>query len=328
MSVGAALTAAGGVFSTMLQNDANIRLARQQREYDRKMWYEQAAYNSPVNQVQRLRDAGLNPSLAMQNGMMNSGMQSQSSGGQTAPVTDFSPLAQGLRDSVDLYQQKRLQDAQISKINEETQNQSIKNRYENQRQIEELVNLKASGNLTKSQSKHVDIQIEALQKENEWIDKRNSSQIALNDAQAKKAHQEAAYTELLAEGQRIANQFAPKQQEALLREISARCEDLYASASAHNAQAAYNVALKMLTNAQEKGVNIDNDTKDRMADALVDKAFQEADYQYYQAGSAAKMYYGGRAGHELPLEGFADKNGYNSRVQHRIRPVQIPSRNR
>lgn len=328
MPVGAAIAALGSVASNMLQNSQNVQLAQGQREYDRKMWFEQAAYNSPVNQVQRLRDAGLNPALAMQNGMMNSGLQSQSSGGQTAPVTDFSPLSEGLRASVDLYQQKRLQDAQISKINEETQNQSIKNRYENQRQIEELVNLKASGNLTKSQSKHVDIQIAALQKENEWIDKRNSSQIALNDAQAKKAHQEAAYTELLAEGQRIANQFAPKQQEALLREISARCEDLYASASAHNAQAAYNVALKMLTNAQEKGVNIDNDTKDRMADALVDKAFQEADYQYYEAGSAAKMYYGGRAGHELPLEGFADKNGYNSRVQRRIRPVQIPSRNR
>ena len=86
MSAGAAIAAAGGVFSTMLQNEANVRLAQQQREYDRKMWYEQAAYNSPVNQVQRLRDAGLNPALAMQNGMMNSGMQSQSSGGQTAPA--------------------------------------------------------------------------------------------------------------------------------------------------------------------------------------------------------------------------------------------------
>ena len=49
MSAGAALTAAGGIFSTMLQNDANVRLAQQQREYDRKMWYEQAAYQS--NQI-------------------------------------------------------------------------------------------------------------------------------------------------------------------------------------------------------------------------------------------------------------------------------------
>ena len=328
MAVGAALAALGSVASNLMQNSHNLQLAQGQREYDRKMWFEQAAYNSPVNQVQRLRDAGLNPALAMENGMMDSGMQSQSSGGQTAPVTDFSPLAQGLRDSVDLYQQKRFQDAQISKLNEETQNQSIKNRYENQRQIEELNDLKQHGNLTASQRKHVDIQINALMKENEWIDKRNSSQIALNDAQAKKAHQEASYFELLSEGQRLANEFAPKQQQALLGEISARTKDLLASANAHDTQAAYNVAMKMLSNAQEKGVNIDNDTKDRMADALVDKAFQEADYQYYQAGSAAKQYYGGRVGHELPLDGFTDKNRYIGRVQGRNRPVQIPSSKR
>ena len=281
MPIGAAISALGSVASNMMQNSQNLQLAQQQREYDLKMWFEQANYNSPVKQVQRLRDAGLNPALAMQNGMMDAGMQSQSSGGQQAPVVDFSPIAQGLRDSVDLFQQKRYQDAQISKLNEETTNQAIKNRFENQRQIEELNNLKQSGYLTASQKKHVDIQINALMKENEWIDKRNSTQILLNEANAKKAHQEASYFELLSEGQRIANEFAPKHNAAILREIGAHINELQAAANAHNKEAAYKVALGALTNAQEKGAKIDNKVKERMADALVDKAFNEADQSYY-----------------------------------------------
>lgn len=319
MPVGAVLSAIGSVASNMLQNSQNVELAKGQREYDRKMWYEQAAYNSPVNQVQRLRDAGLNPALAMTNGMMDSGTQSQPSGGQQAPVVDFSPIAQGLRDSVDLYQQKRYQDAQISKLNEETTNQAIKNRYENQRQIEELVNLKNSGNLTVSQKRHVDIQIRALQLENEWIDKKNSSQIALNEAQAKKAHQEASYFELLSEGQRLANEFAPKQQAALLKEIAARIKDLQASANAHNSQAAYDTAQKMLTEAQEKGVKIDNDTKDRIADALVDKAFSEAQDAYYTSGTKANRYYYGAAeqfGVKSKDDKFYLQNRYNYMDSH------------
>ena len=103
--VAAALSALGSVASGLIQNQKNIDLARQQREWDLKMWKENNSYNTPSAQVQRLRDAGLNPALAMQNGLLGSGMSSQTAGGQTAPVTDFSPIAQGLRDSVDTNQQ-------------------------------------------------------------------------------------------------------------------------------------------------------------------------------------------------------------------------------
>ena len=125
--VGAAVGGIGSVASTLLGNSQNVKLAREQREWDYKMWKENNSYNTPQNQVQRLRDAGLNPALAMQNGLLGSGMSNQSAGGQQAPVTDFSPIAQGIQNSVDLYQQKRLQDAQIEKLESESQNQSIKN---------------------------------------------------------------------------------------------------------------------------------------------------------------------------------------------------------
>lgn len=295
-----ALPAIGSVASSLLSSSSNVQLAREQREWDYKMWKENNEYNTPANQVQRLRDAGLNPALSMANGVMDSGTSSSSPGGQTAPTVDFSPIAQGLRDSVDLYQQKRLQDAQIEKLNTESENQSIRNRYENRRQILELQQMLENKNLTVSNRRHINVEIDRLLEENKWIEKRNASSIALNDANAKKAHAEVSYFELLSEGQRIANEFAPKHNAALLRNIAANTRSLLAAANASDADAAYKVAQKALTEAQKEGVEIDNDTRDRIADALVDKAFGEAESAYYGAGNSAKQYYGGRIGHEVP----------------------------
>lgn len=46
-----------------LQNEANARLAAQQRDWNERMWHEQNAYNSPIEQMNRLKAGGLNPNL-------------------------------------------------------------------------------------------------------------------------------------------------------------------------------------------------------------------------------------------------------------------------
>lgn len=49
----------GGLFG----NRSRKREARRQRQWSEDMWNRQNAYNTPVNQMQRLKDAGLNPAL-------------------------------------------------------------------------------------------------------------------------------------------------------------------------------------------------------------------------------------------------------------------------
>ena len=274
---GSGLSALGSVASTLIGNSSNVQLAREQRQWDYKMWKENNEYNTPLNQMKRLRSAGINPGLALSNGLLGQGLSSNTAGGQTAPMVDFSPIAQGIQQSVDLYQQKRMQDAQINKLNSETVNQSIKNRYENQRQIIELQQALENKDLTSSQRKHINLEIQRLYKENEFIDRKNTVEIARNEAETRQAHANTSYLEMLSEGQRLANEFAPKHQRALLSEIAAHIRELYSAANANDADAAYKIAMKALTNAQKSGVDIDNDTRDRMADALVDKAFNEAD---------------------------------------------------
>lgn len=267
----------GSVSSTLLGNSKNIQLAREQREWDYKMWKENNEYNTPLNQMNRLRDAGINPGLAMSNGLLSSGVSSQSSGGETAPVTDFSPISQGINNSVDLYQQKRMQDAQISNLNEQTVNQSIKNRYENQRQIIELDRMLSEKGLTNAQRDYYSQERDRLIEENKWIDKRNTSQIHKTMMEAFQSQENGRYHRVLTEYQKLVNEFTPREQEKVLRNLDASYSEIMSAAFHNNASAVSALADEALKKAQKDGVNIDNRTKERIQNSVVKKAFEEAE---------------------------------------------------
>lgn len=58
------LAAAGAqVIGGLFGNRSRKREARRQRQWAEDMWNRQNAYNTPANQMQRLKDAGLNPAL-------------------------------------------------------------------------------------------------------------------------------------------------------------------------------------------------------------------------------------------------------------------------
>lgn len=317
-SVGAALTSAV----------SNVLLRNSQREYDRRMIAEERAYNAPQQQVRRLRQAGINPALALTNGSMDSGNVNQSAGGQSIPQYDFSPVGQAVTSSVELAQQKRLQDAEIRYQDSNTiaQNQrnvfGLQNSYiDTLRNIAELKKLGVDTDFLEKRASY-------LQKEINAFDERNGEEVLKIRADRMKAEEEAASVRLHNAYQEIVNQYVPKQQQQLLKNLQATEAQILSSVRANDASAAYTIALEAITKAQKEGVDIDNDVKDRIADAMVDKAYQESDYLYYQSGNEAKQYYGGRVGHELPLEGFSDKGVYNGRVIHRQRPVRIPGSKR
>lgn len=52
-------------------NEANIRLASLQNKWNIEQWQRENAYNSPEAQMQRLKQAGLNPNLAYEKGTVN-----------------------------------------------------------------------------------------------------------------------------------------------------------------------------------------------------------------------------------------------------------------
>lgn len=58
-AIGAAASLIGGAFG----NRSRKKEAKRQRNWNEDMWERQNAYNTPANQMKRLKDAGLNPAL-------------------------------------------------------------------------------------------------------------------------------------------------------------------------------------------------------------------------------------------------------------------------
>ena len=73
MALGAALGVIGSLASGLLGTSANASLNSATRNWQTELYREDREYNTPANQVKRLRQAGINPQLAMSNGMLGSG---------------------------------------------------------------------------------------------------------------------------------------------------------------------------------------------------------------------------------------------------------------
>lgn len=265
-----------GAVSSLAGNVLNYGAQREQREFDKRFWYEQQQYNSPKNQVARLRQAGLNPSLAMQNGAIDSGNISSLPNAHEPPQYDFSPIAAGLQNDLALEQQRRLNDAEIDSKHALTENQRIKNNHENSRQILELFKLLNEGNLSKVDADKVRKEIDYRQKQIDWYDKDVESTIGLRNAQRDAADAKSEY-------QKILTRFAPRQQEIITRNLVKQGNAIDAAVRKDDAEAAYAAANEALAKARKEGVDIDNDVADSIADSLVDEAYYKADEQYWKA---------------------------------------------
>lgn len=113
-------------------NKLQMDLWNQQKEYDYKMWQENNAYNTPEAQVQRLKNAGINPALAL--GNISTGESSSTAGGQSIPVTRPSRNENPAQEVAMKVQNLALlgkQFVDISKEHEETRALQMQNNWQN-----------------------------------------------------------------------------------------------------------------------------------------------------------------------------------------------------
>jgi hypothetical protein len=109
----------GGILGYIGQrqtNKTNLKLAEDARRHDINMWKMQNEYNTPFMQMQRLKEAGLNPNL-----MYGQGTTGNASSPQKAPVPEVSnelaSLAQmSLAPVLSMYQDWRVKNAQIENL--------------------------------------------------------------------------------------------------------------------------------------------------------------------------------------------------------------------
>lgn len=103
------------------QKQINIDNWNMQREASIEDWHRQNAYNSPLQQMQRLREAGLNPHLIYGKGADNTGavIRASSSSNASTPPAITSPMTaalEGAQSSMGLITGLRMQKAQIDNL--------------------------------------------------------------------------------------------------------------------------------------------------------------------------------------------------------------------
>lgn len=298
----AIIGAAGAIGSTVLGGVLNKSASQDANQLNYRNWIKMQEYNSPSKQKERLRAAGINPAMALQNGAMDSGNMSSQAPDASVPSYDFSPAAHGIVESSGLFQAKRLQDSQIRNQDAVTENQMIRNKTQLLRDIAEFSKMANDSAKSAEEREQFHWLAQMAKNEYEHWDETYGNQQSLVVAQKNAEQAHADYLQAQKEYQSILNQFEPQKQKLIVANLEKQGREIESAIRKNDAEAAHAAALKALTDAQKEGVDIDNDTKDSMADYIVDKAASEADEQYWKALQANKRFNYGTALENLPAD--------------------------
>lgn len=293
---------AANLQATRETNQQNYQLYQEQKAFDRemwqnqldlydKMWSQQTEYNSPKEQVKRLEEAGLNPTLMMSN--LDTG-QVQTPYSPSAPTSPSAPQMQAPRveayDPTNAYISAGLSvgsslNSMVSNlyVGEQTKNVALQNITQLQRDIADLENKKT---LTDSEKTRLDLLRETFNDQVQAY-RLNNKQISENILTQR---EQRKFIKLEQESKRLANEYqtllnhiqeqlGPRQVALLNEQIKTQM----AETDLHRSGAALNFANKSLAAAQEKGVNIDNKTKSLLRNSLVKQAKAAAKLQTWEA---------------------------------------------
>lgn len=297
-SVGGALLNAGlGVVGNFLgnkqaeknqqqQNAFNAAEAQKTRDWQEKMWNLNNEYNTPLAQVNRLQDAGLNPNLVYGNGTMQNVSPMASSGAQASstPFNDsiaarhaqnFDAIMRGLQTAITMQELKNKKaegkniesntektNAETKESQQRTENLATENKFNLETFDARKIGIELQNQLSEQQRLKLYADTQTATKQLDQIDAVISnleSSTDLNKAQVENIHTNIARTLAL----------LPKeieQMNAAITEALSRAVANKASANASNAQAGYYGALSTqvskLTPLLEKGAKLDNNFKE------------------------------------------------------------------
>lgn len=190
--------ALAGIGRGARQNKRNVRNMRLQYEMDKQMFDYQNAYNTPAMQMQRLKDAGLNPAL-----MYGQGTTGNATGyPQTKPLPAYQETPVDTRtilEGVNLAMQNKILKEQGKGLEIDNYikaggsqydiRQKLLNNEKTEKEIDQLGesinNLKADTSLKKEAKRELQQKIENLKTTDEW-NKVKKSLDSLKEARAKK----------------------------------------------------------------------------------------------------------------------------------------------
>lgn len=170
------------VYWSLMANQAN-------QMFSEKMWNAQNEYNTPFNQAQRLKAAGLNPYLSMQNdaslGMAGSANTPSGSADMTSGSVDASlaasrsqllgTLGNTLQSAYANLNQQKIASAQADKLQSETEFQDIQNKYAVADMLTKLQQRMAETHDTQARQRYQDIINYITDSSKEYLIEKNNS---------------------------------------------------------------------------------------------------------------------------------------------------------
>lgn len=140
-------------------NDFNALMWQKEADYNTEMWEKSNHYNSPQEQVARLRQAGINPAMALGNVQPGSASMQSSPSHNPAVTPDFQPFASPL--------DRILEVAQVQAAVDTAQANNEKTR--------------AESSLLKSQIPYASMTAEEMFNDLKWRNRHNKQNWDLND---------------------------------------------------------------------------------------------------------------------------------------------------
>lgn len=114
MTIGSGVNVGGNILSTYMQNKHNKQMAEYAYTKDLEMWNRQNEYNNPINQMNRLKNAGLNPNLVYGNGAV--GNTGSTIPHYQAPHLEKPDLNIDMAEVISMYNQVKMNEAQVDNI--------------------------------------------------------------------------------------------------------------------------------------------------------------------------------------------------------------------
>lgn len=257
----------GSVLGVSSQNSANKRMAEMYEKslnFNKYQYEDSKRYNALPNQVNLMRQAGVNPALALGSGV---GSSSASPIGAPSPASqqgaDYSMMLNGLTTPFGLQEkigqsQVDLNKANTDKATEDAVSQNIANQHANEKWLAEIYNSSMSGWLKEKQADNVKLDNEYLRR-------------SLGD----RLMQQSWQSELVranTEAQLLQNAFLPKMQDEQLKNLIANTK-LAVNSGLATLKQAHAAIMNAVTSRESMGAQFGLTPEER-------KNFAKASYNF------------------------------------------------
>ena len=258
-------------------NAQNERLFNQNLAWQEDMWNKTNEYNSPSNQIELLRKAGINPATVYGSGsnptttVPSAPSTPHLDSPQVTPV-DYSWMGNIVDTGVNAY----LSNSQLNQVVEgakaDAQIKKVQAEFDAQTLQDRCIRVMNDSKASEYQKDQARLTMEVLEGTKRQTILQSEQLTKIQQKQYDELVNKIVIQDLEKQSLTIANQYAPQLNEAQLNSLKAGMANLYASARANDAQALEANARKLLVDVQKEGAKISNKQAEKMMPHLINQA--------------------------------------------------------